>query len=105
MATVDELEGVEGMLERMAQSGALDPNSYYKCMASLASDYVVRHLDIEKGLVILNKLPPEYFDGVIVQQMEAERVFAEAMVVMFYRLQQLGTSGNTQRCNMLPGEA
>jgi hypothetical protein len=104
MAT-DQLLEVESMLENMSRTGALEPDSYYKCLASLASDHAVKYLDVEKALVLLNKLPPEYLSQVLVQQMAADCWFAEAMTQLTYRMQQLGVIGNVQKCNMLPAEA
>ena len=99
------LNEVEEMLETMVQDGSLDPDSYYKCMAELASDHAVKHLDIEKALVVLNRLPPAYFAATMVGQMAIDSFFAQAMTELVYRLTQLGTSGNVQHCNMLPAEA
>jgi hypothetical protein len=100
-----DLVEVETMLDTMAQSGALEPDSYYKCLASLASEHAVKYLDIERALVLLNKLPPAYLSQVLAQQMADDGLFAEAMVQLTYRMQQLGVIGNVQKCNMTPAEA
>jgi hypothetical protein len=105
MAKPKDLNSVQEMLDTMVEVGALDLDTYYKCLVELASDHASVNLDVEKALILINKCPPGYFEGAMVQQMKADRLFLRAAMELSHRLYQLGTHHSIPQCNMQPAEA
>lgn len=65
------------------------PNEvYYKVLVEIASDYASILVDLETALVLVNRIPEEYFRGVVQEQMVADRLFAEAAIELAYRFSQ-----------------
>ena len=91
--TVKLLEDAQAHVEQMYIKGALQPDSYYQCIVTLASDFLCKHHDAERALVLLNRCPPEYFDDTLPIQADGDFLFGEAVIALSYRLIQLGISG------------
>jgi hypothetical protein len=95
--TPEEVEGLVRDIEVMYDTGALTDNSYYKCMVSMASEYITNHSDADNCLVLLNRCPPEYFQFTIKKQMEEDNDFFAIMLEMTYKLVKFGIiEGDTQ---------
>jgi hypothetical protein len=106
MSKIDELLDAENEIVRMHQAKALSDSGYYQCLVTLASDIVCEHHELEYGLILLNKCPPEYFDVAMPAQMQLDKFFASAALHLVYRLVQLGVTLETiENINVPPAEA
>jgi hypothetical protein len=91
----ENLTSAEAHVEEMYLTGALDAASYYKCLVTLAHDWLCTHFDMEQTLILLNKCPPEYFKKDLLNQLKDDTFFAEAAMVLVYKLVQLGVSNQS----------
>lgn len=48
-------------LETMYLTGALPEPGYYQCLLTIASEYLVRRHDPEQALIVINKIPADYY--------------------------------------------
>lgn len=92
----EELEAATVHIEQMHDSGALPAQSYYKCLVTLASSHLCEHLNAERALVLLNKVPANYYLDTLPEQMREDGLFAQTTVELSYRLVQLGLTGGIE---------
>lgn len=82
------------------------PNEiYYKILIEIASDFAALLIDLERALVLVNRIPAEYFDSIIHEQMAADHLFAEAAIELAYKFQQLLLQEETYTANQPAAEA
>lgn len=103
---ISTLDSFQQKVTEMHEAGALSTDGLYMCYTTLASEYLVKHHDAEKALIVLNRCPPEYFTDIIVPQMQKDGLFAQSVVELGYRLVQLGLTGiESDPPNQSPAEA
>lgn len=106
MVTTEETQAALAQIEQMHEVGALPTDSFHKCIVTLASEHLCRRHDPERALILLNRVPPDYYKQTLVSQMEDDTLFAEVVFEMGYRVVQLGIAdGEPVRPTQLPAEA
>lgn len=85
----DEVDKALKMIEEMYKTKAFSDNVYYKCLVSLAYEYCMAEED-QLALVLLAKAPPEYYKVVQPQQMEADAQYRDLVILLAYRMVQMG---------------
>lgn len=83
-------------LEEMTRTGTIDPQWFYKALVDGAYQYLLTK-DLNEVLVLLGKVPAEYYAGDIKTHMEADPAYAEqvfdiAMVLVTNNLVHVGLS-------------
>lgn len=71
-------------------AGRLSQAAYCKVVMTLASEYLKDFGDLDSALVSINKLPVEYFDKTLAEQIEEDSLFAEVMLEFIYHLNRFG---------------
>ena len=97
-----EAEGALTSVEDMYTKGQLPPDRYYQCLVTLASEFLCRHHDADRALVLLNRCPSEYFTNGCLRQMQEEELFAATTVELGYKLIQLGIAEESETVPNLP---
>lgn len=90
MQSLEELEAAQKTIELAADKGHLPPELLYQCYVTLATNYLLDFQEDEKALILLNKIPEDYFKETIIYQMDHDDLFARATLKLAYRLIQLG---------------
>lgn len=102
----DELESFLQSLKQMRENKVLDDNAYYQCLVSLAHQFLVKHHNVDRALVLLNMCPPEYFKGAFKEQCRTDSQFAAASFSLTYTLIHMGLAGiEVEEPTQAPGEA
>lgn len=91
----EDLEAALKVVEVCWMSGEMSSELYYKALVEIASDYVACCLDIEAGLILVNRIPAEYFGKEMIEQMKQDCLFADSALELTYRFQQLGVLPQT----------
>lgn len=78
---------------------------YYKILVEIASDFASLLIDLDRALVLVNRIPQEYFDGPMQEQMRCDHLFAESAVELAYKFQQLLLHEETYTTNQPAAEA
>lgn len=103
----DKVDQALKMIEDIRKTGTLSEGAYYKCLVSLAYEYCLADED-QLALVMLAKAPPEYYKVVQPQQMEADAQYRDLVILLAYRIVQMGVVEGTEEVHvatMPPGLA
>lgn len=85
----DQVEQALKTVDQIHDSGAMPDDVYYKCLVSLAYEYIQAD-DHQAGLVLISKCPPSYFQDVQPGQMQEDGLYRDVVVLLAYKLIQLG---------------
>jgi len=85
----DQVDEALRLIEEIRASGTLSDGSYFKCLVSLAYEYVLVDED-QLALVLISKAPPEYYRVTQPQQMEVDSMYRDLVVFLAYELIQMG---------------
>lgn len=93
-------------VEKMRQSGGFTDDLYHKLLVCVAYEYLVAG-EQQQGLVQLSRIPPSYFLDVQMGQMAEDRSYRDLVVLLSYRLIQLGVVDTEEHMQptMAPAEA
>lgn len=101
-----DLAAALAQVEKWHRDQVFGDDVYYQCLVTLAGTHLCQHHDAESALILLNRIPPQYFQTTIVTQMEADGVYAASVVEMSHRMMQLGLVDiSPQDPNQPPAEA
>jgi hypothetical protein len=93
------------VVEDIYKTGSMSDGSYYKCLVSLAYEYCLADED-QMALVLISRAPAEYYRVVQPQQMEVDSQYRDLVVLLAYRLIQMGVvDENPHVPTMAPAEA
>jgi len=85
----DKIDEALKVVEALKASGALGDGAYFKCLVSLAYEYILVEED-QFALVLISKAPVEYYKTVQPQQMEEDPMYGDLVVLLAYKLVQMG---------------
>ena len=105
--TKDKVDQAFKMIEDIRKTGTLSDGAYHKCLVSLAYEYCLAEED-QPALVMLTKAPPEYYQTVPPQQMEADPQYRDLVILLAYKLIQMGVVDGSEEVHtptMAPGIA
>lgn len=93
-------------VEKIRQSGGFADDLYHKLIVCVAYEYLVAG-EQQQGLVQLSRVPPSYFLDVQVKQMDEDRSYRDLVVLLSYKLVQLGVVDMEEHMEptMAPAEA
>ena len=103
----DKVDSALKMIEDIRKTGSLSDGAYHKCLVSLAYEYCLVDED-QMALVLLAKAPPEYYQTVQPQQMEVDEQYRDLVVLLAYKLIQMGVVDGDQETHvptMAPAKA
>ena len=93
--TVAEIAEALRLIETIRNSGSLGDDSYHKCLVSLGFEYLVAG-ETNKGLLLILKVPSDYYRLVQLQQMEEDSMYRDLVIGLGYKLVQLGLAQGTE---------
>lgn len=85
----EEVDGALATIEKIFKSGAMESQVYYKCLVSLAYEYILADAG-QEGLIQLSRVPPAYFKDYQLAQMKADSMYSDLVVLLSYKLIQMG---------------
>jgi len=91
----DQVDGALKVVESIRATGAMSDGAYYKCLVSLAYEYVLADED-QMALVLLSKAPEDYYRVVQLQQMSEDSMYRDLVILLAYRLVQMGVVDGTE---------
>lgn len=88
--TKDEVEVALKQIEAIKKTpGAMSDEVYHKCLVSLAYEFICAD-EQQAGLVQLSRVPIGYYQDVQLKQMREDKMYAELVVLLSYKLIQMG---------------
>jgi hypothetical protein len=103
----DQVDGALKLVETLRANSAMGDDAYYKCLVSLAYEYLLAD-EHQLALVLLAKPPVDYYERVQLRQMEEDGMYRDLVVLLAYRLVQMGlvtSSEDTLSPTMAPAKA
>lgn len=94
-------------IEKIYAQHVMSDAIYYKCLVSLAYEYICAN-EHQEGLVQISRVPVSYYQDVQLQHMREDKSYAELVVLLSYRLIQMGVvegSENLHVPTMAPARA
>lgn len=85
----DEIDKAVALMEQIRKSGAMGPDVYHKCIVGLAYEYIMADQQ-QEGLIQLSRVPESYYRDVQLKQMQEDKLYAETVILLSYRLIQMG---------------
>lgn len=76
-------------IDQMKKSGALDTDSYHKCLVELAYRFF-KDGDNDNFVLSLSKCNPNYFKSKCMKHMEEDEVYKDIVIYISYKLMQCG---------------
>lgn len=89
-ATSDEVGACLKSVEDMYAAGGLPEEAFYKCLVTLASEYIVNQGDIDNAMILLNRCPPSYIGKILPLQMKHDGMFAAVVLELTNKIVQYG---------------
>lgn len=87
------LDGFLQKLRDMRAQGALTDDQFHMCVCTLAYEFLIKHNNVDRTMVLLNIPPAEYFKGPFKEQLKSDKLFGASMFQMTYKLIQMGLAG------------
>lgn len=91
----EQIDGAVKQIEMMHDQGALGSEAYYKCLVSLAYEYVCAD-DLQEALKQLSRVPGSYYQDVQLRHMREDSMYRDLVVLLSYKLIQLGVVEGTE---------
>lgn len=85
----EEIDAALKTVEDIYKSEAMTREVYHKCLVSLAYEYILADAQ-QQGLVQLARVPASYFEDYQLPQMREDKMYAELVVLLSYKLIQMG---------------
>ena len=85
----EQVEAAVKQMDMMYEQGAMGAEVYYKCLVSLAYEYVCCD-ELQMGLIQLARVPASYFQDVQLRQMREDGMYRDLVVLLSYKLIQMG---------------
>lgn len=84
-----EIDSALKTIEEIYKKGAMGADMYYKCIVSLAFEYACAD-EQQECLVQLTRVPVTYYQNTQPGHMRDDRLYAELVVLLSYKLIQMG---------------
>lgn len=84
-----DLEGALKTIETSWIYQDINNDVYYKCLIQLAAGFATDCFDIETALILVNRIPPDFFDGLLQSQMAEDKFLANAAIDLAHRFSQM----------------
>lgn len=82
----DKIKVSEDQIEDLFIEGIISENLYYQCLITLAHTQVCEEFNLEQALIIINRIPAEYFGRPIIDQIKADKGFAAIAAELVHRI-------------------
>lgn len=92
----EDLNGALATVERIFKSGTMDKDVYHKCLVSLGFEYICAD-EQQEGLVLISRVPISYYQDVQLKQMREDKMYAELVVLLSYKLVQMGVVDGSEK--------
>jgi hypothetical protein len=89
-ASPEEVRSATKQVEDMYLAGTLPELSYYKCLVTLASEWLINHENTDEALILLNQCPATYYSDILGAQLKQDVLFAKVVVELVHKIIQYG---------------
>jgi hypothetical protein len=90
ISTIEQVDNYVQFAEEEYTAGKLRAPVFYKVLVTLASEYLKDFADLDKALVLLNRIPVEYYDHDLHEQLLEDSLFAGIVLEFIYHLNRMG---------------